>query len=358
MIKYKQLSLEERQHIFILLQEWKTKKEIAKQLSRNPSTVSREIKRNSSLISKNFNWINTKYKTSNLYHYLPDTAQNKYTNRRKIANYRTPLKNVELFHYVIEKLKQWWSPDIISWILKLEAIQKYKNLNNKLSKQYTISHETIYKFIYSKKWEELNLKQFLVRRHKRRRHYTWRKTQKLPKIPNPASILERKNYFPKLENRQEFGHFEWDSILSKRQTFSAIHTEVERKSRFIFATKIKKKTAINTEQATINIFSKFQNWIIKSITWDNWLEFANHKNVTDLTWIKIFFAEPYKSWQRWTNEHANWMIRRYFPKWTNFDEITEEELQEIVQKINNRPRKILWYKSSKEVWDEYLKSFN
>lgn len=354
MQKYFQISQEERNYIYILLKEWYSKKEIALKLNRHKSTIYRELNRNCSLISKSFNSLNEDHKLKSLYHYLPDSAQNKRDIRRKQANYRTPLKNIYLFHYVIEKLKIGWSPDIISWVLRKNALEKYINTENRLIKQNTVSHETIYKFIYTKKWEELNLKQYLVRKHKRRRKYNWRKTQQSSKIPNQISILERKKYFPKLENRQEFWHFEWDSILSVRSTFSAIHTEVERKTRYIFAKKINKKSAENVEFATIEIFQNLPKNSVKSTTWDNWTEHTNHENVTKTLNIKIFFAEPYKSWQRWTNENANWIIRRFYPKWTNFDEITNDELQEIINKINNRPRKILNYKTSQEAWDEEI----
>ena len=336
--KYNQLSLEERHTIYELLQTNQTKREIAHIINRSTSTISRELNRNKTKVRYS-------HATNPKYHYLPDSAQVIKIERRKKANYRTPLKNEVVKDFVFSHLKIWWSPDIISGVLK----NTYKT-----AKKYTISHESIYKYIYSEEWEKENLKNFLTRRHKTRRKYTWRKTQKLPKIPNRLNITERQRFFPKSETRKEFWHFEWDSILSVRKTFSAIHTEVERKTRFIFAQKINKKSAENVEYATISIFSELPKNSIKSTTWDNGTEHTNHENVAKTLQIKIFFAEPYKSWQRWTNEHANGMIRRYFPKWTNFDEITENQLQEVVQKLNNRPRKIFSYRTSQELFDEEL----
>lgn len=343
--KYSQLSQEERNTIYALLIGGFSKQKIANYLNRHPSTIWRELKRNKSLISSKYNWIPEDRKTQDLYHYLPDSAQSKRNNRRKLANYRTPLKNPTTFQYVIEKLKIWWSPDIISWVLR----NKYKN-----SCKYTISHETIYNFIYTKHWKELNLIQYLRRKHKTRRKYSGRKTQKLPKIPNPTSIHERKNIFPKSENRTEFWHFEGDSILSKRTTYSSLRTEVERKTRYVFIRKINQKTAENVEFATMKIFENLPKNSIKSTTWDNGTEHTNHEKVAQTLNIKIFFAEPYKSWQRWTNERINWMIREYFPKWTNFDKLTDEEIEQVQNIINTRPRKIFWYKSSQEMWDEEI----
>lgn len=342
--KYTQLSHQERCILYDLLQEKYTNRQIAEILERSPSTITRELKRNKTKIRYS-------HKTNLKFHYLPDSAQTLKTERRKKANYRTPLKNEIVKDFVFSKLKENWSPDIISWVLKKTYGKCQK---------YNISHETIYKFIYSEEWELQKLKYYLTRKHKTRRKYSGHKTQKLPKIPNPTSIHERKNIFPKSETRQEFWHYEGDSILSLRWTYSAIHTEVERKTRFIFAQKINKKSAENVEFATIQIFSeileKTENKnAIKSTTWDNGTEHANHEKVAKNLNIKIFFADPYKSWQRGTNEVLNGMIRRYLPKWTNFDKITQEQLQEIIDEINNRPRKIFWYKTSKEMWDEEIK---
>lgn len=345
--QYHQISQEERNEIFLLLSLWFNKKQISYKLNRHPSTITRELQRNSSLISSKFNSLPIKQPKH--YHYLPDTAQNKRNIRRKNANYRPPCKNPQTLQFVIQYLQKWWSPDIISWTLK--KLHKY-------NKSLQISHEAIYQFIYTKKWEELWLKNYLTRKHKRRKKKTWRTLHKSQKIPNRTDITERKKYFPKLEKRKEFWHFEWDSILSKRTTYSALRTETERKSRFIFCLKIPKKTAELTKLATLKIFSQLPRNSIKSTTWDNGSEHSQHEQVTEQTSIKIFFAEPYKSWQRWTNEHANGMIRRFFPKWTNFDKVTDEEIQQVVDYLNNRPRKILNYRTPKEVFQEYLNQFN
>ena len=179
---YNQLSKKERETIFLLLSLWHNKKQVADYTKRHPSTITREIKRNSTEIIHKFKWISPKRNKAEKTYYLPDTAERIKTERRKEANRRFPLKNPVTYHFIIEKLKSGWSPDIISWILKKE---------HPYNKQKQISHETIYQFIYKKENENLNLKQFLIRKHKIRRHYTWRKTQKLPKIPNRRDITER-----------------------------------------------------------------------------------------------------------------------------------------------------------------------
>ena len=354
MKQYTHLSKEARESIYWLLLEWKTKKEIALVVGRSPSTITREILRNSTLLSRNFNHLSQEEKErgrSQYYHYLPDSAQSKSDKRRKEGNWRSPLKNTFVFSYVIEHLHLWWSPDIISGNLKLLF---------PLSSQkafYSISHECIYQFIYSKKGEELELKSLLLRSHKRRRKQTGRSMRKLSKIVNRRDISLRKNDHPLCEMREEFGHFEWDSILSTRTTYSALRTEIERKSRFLFVRKIKRKNAEYTKEATIEIYRSIPKWALKSITWDNGSEHTKHEDITNILHAPIYFAEPYKSWQRWSNEHGNGMIRRFFPKGTNFDDVSDEEIQNVVNSLNNRPRKILWYQTPKQVFDSYLHSY-
>lgn len=369
---YTHLSKEERENIYKYLDEWLSQKEIALRIHRNAGTISRELSRNHSLISRSYNhlsWDEKQKRKKEIYHYLPDTAQKKSEERRRAVNWRSPLKNPEILAYTIEHMKKWWSPDIIAGTLK--------NIYPTDASMH-ISHECIYQFIYTKKWEEIPtgiynpkgeeifwLKHLLIRSHKRRKKQTGRSTRKIQKIPNRVDISQRSIDYPlcavwegtKNRVREEFGHFEWDSILSVRNTLSAIRTEVERKSRFLLVKRIPRKTADHTVQATISIYESLPFWCIKSITWDNGTEHTGHEEVTKALHVPIYFAEPYKSYQRWSNEHANGMIRRFFPKWTNFDEVSDEEIQKVVDYLNNRPRKILWYKTPKQVFDSYLTTF-
>jgi len=112
-----------------------------------------------------------------------------------------------------------------------------------------------------------------------------------------------------------------------------------------------------TVQATISMYLSLPLWSVKSTTWDNGTEHAGHEKITQELKIPIYFAEPYKSYQRWSNEHGNGMIRRFFPKWTNFDEVSDEQIQKVVDYLNNRPRKILGYKTPKQIFDSYLATF-
>lgn len=366
---YTHLSREERENIYKYLDEWISQKEIALRMQRDAGTISRELSRNHSLISRSYNHLSEcekQKRAKEIYHYLPDTAQMKSEKRRKEVNWRAPLKRPEILSHVVEHLKFGWSPDIIAGSLKL----LYPN-----DSSMHISHECIYQFIYTKLWHELGetgydgtqlwLKQYLLRAHKRRKKKTGRSLKKSSKIPNRVDISQRKIDHPlcavwegtKNLIRDEFGHFEWDSILSMKTTLSALRTELERKSRFLFVRRIPRKTTLYTVQATISIYSSLPRWAVKSTTWDNGTEHAAHEQITQQLCIPIYFAEPYKSHQRWSNEHANGMIRRFFPKGTNFDNVTDTQIQEVVDYINNRPRKILGYKTPKQVFDSYLATF-
>jgi transposase, IS30 family len=351
MKQYTHISEEERNNIYSLLLEWKNKKEIASILGRSPPTITREIHRNSTILSRSLNGI--REKKPEYYHYLPDTAQTKSEKRRKWVNWRAPLKRPAILEHVVRHLKLGWSPDIIAGDLRL--LYPWDTTMH-------ISHECIYQFIYTKLWHELWenakwLKQYLLRSHKRRKKKTGRSLTKSSKIPNRVDIFQRNIDHPFCEIRDEFGHFEWDSILSVRTTYSALRTELERKSRFLFVRRIPRKTAEYTVQATISIYSSLPKWAVKSTTWDNGTEHTWHEVVTQKLKIPIYFAEPYKSWQRWSNEHGNGIIRRFFPKGTNFDDVTDEQIQKVVDYINNRPRKILGYKTPKQVFDSYIATF-
>jgi len=122
--------------------------------------------------------------------------------------------------------------------------------------------------------------------------------------------------------------------------------------------KIARKTAILTKEAALVLYGSIPNGAVKSIAYDNGSEHTEHEAIAEALKAEIYFARPYHSWERWTNEHANGMIRRFFPKGTNFDEITDEQIQSVADYLNNRPRRILGYKTPKEVFYSCLSTFS
>jgi transposase, IS30 family len=337
MKKYTHFSDLERDQLFAHLQSGITNKaEIARRMQRDPTTIRREIKHNKTMIGIiHNNNPSTKHDPSN-YHYLPDRAHQKYLKRRKDSKQSCALKTLALYQFVIEHLQQYHSPDSIAGRAKLEGIG-------------SISHECIYQFIYSTRGKELQLYQYLTRKHKRRTSYKGRKGR-ITKIPNRIGIEMR----PKsVETRLEFGHWETDSVLGVGKK-SALNTNRERMSRYTMAAKIKRKTAKETRKALRRQFRSLPLNARRSVTADNGTEFTQHTFVTKSTGIPFYFADPYASYQRGTNENGNGLIRRFFPKKTDFDTVSHTQLQAVITWMNHRPMKCLQYKTPHEVFHEQL----
>jgi len=330
-MNYKHLSQKERDEIYDLIQQGHNKSQISRIIGRNRSTIGREMDRNSTSIERKLNNSSKKKR-----YYLPDRAQNKYKYRRKTAKTPFPLKTSWIYRYTLSKLKVGWSPQMISGRLALEYEEK-------------ISHECIYQFVYSKKGRALNLYHYLRRAHNKRRKYHGRKVKRTL-IPNRLDISLRPEV---VETREEFGHFEGDSIVGVG-TGAALHTEVERMSRKLFLRKKQRKTAQETSRIMIEIYKPLPKKARKTTTIDNGCEFTEHETVTKETGIKVYCARPYHSWERGTNENTNGLVRWYYPKKTNFNDISEEEIQKVEDAINNRPRKCLGYKTPNEVFDQLL----
>lgn len=338
MVNYKHLNKKERENIYDMLQKWYTQNEIAKELNRDKWTISRELKRNKTIIDSRINNnVQEKNKKENRY-YLPDKANKKYKNRKKKAwKKRSILKWWEVFFSVIELLRKWYSPEIISWRLKIK-------------KWIRISHEAIYQFIYNKDYRNLKLWEYLPMRRIKRKTNTWRKMNR-NNIPNRVDISERPL---EIETRNNVWHWEWDSIEWKRWTWSCLHVSVERCSRLTKIRKISRKQARLTNLAILNIFSNIPAVLRKTITFDNWSEFTSWERLKENIWIDCYFTHPYSSWEKWTVERMNWFIRRFFPKWTDFNKVTDQEIQLVEDWINNRPMACLNFSTPNEIFSQSL----
>jgi len=336
MSHYTQLSEKERGILAALLQDGKKQKEISSHLGRSPSTISRELRRNKTMIGiKNNNNPTAKKYLENSY-YFPDKAQQKYLKRRKESKQQCPLKSLDLYDYVISQLKKGNTPELISGRAKKDKVG-------------SISHECIYQFIYGKDGKHLKLWEYLPRSRKKRRKQNGRKGRR-SLIPNRIDITQR----PKeIETREEFGHWEGDSIVGLG-TGAALHTQIERKTRLIRIRKIDRKTADLTSKAMIDIFKDFPKYARRSSTEDNGSEFTKWEEVAEQMEMDIYFATPYHSWERGSNERGNGLIRRFFPKKTNFDLVSEKDIQDIEDWINNRPMKCLQYKTPLEAFQKQI----
>lgn len=326
-MKHNKLSGKERDKIALLKVSGESMSEIALKLGRSKSTIWDELNRNGTWEGGEFT-------------YEAIFAQEEYELRKSKAGRREPLKNDFVYKYTIDKLRSGWSPEQISGRLKRE----HKSDNN-----LTVSHEAIYQYVYNPKNCEERLWEYLPRHKKKRKQKGGRKVHK-SRIENRISIHLR----PKtIDQRLEFGHFEGDTVegLGHRDGF---HTEVERLSRITFAVKVKSISSEEALKAQKEIFTDLPNKARMSVTLDNGRENHLHSELKKDLGINTYFADPYSSWQRGTNEYHNGLIRRYFPKKTNLTEVTQEELNEVLWEINNRPRKVLQYQTPLEVFNYYL----
>lgn len=319
--KYNHLTVKERDLIAVRHAEGIGQEEIAKEIGRSTSTISREIKRNKS--SKGL--------------YLAAEADKQAKERNSKAHQKTRIPDKFTRNYIEEKIKQeQWTPEQIAGRLKLEHPEHY------------VSHETIYQYIYNEK-PELGL-HLPRKRYQRLSKSKLRKT-KGSKIPDRVSIKERP---PEIEERKEFGHFEADCVVSSRMGKGALLTMAERVSRYTIIAKLDEKTSSQTNLALSFALSGYPKDLLKSITYDNGLEFAGHKEVSNVYDLTSYFCEPYHSWEKGTIENRNGVIRYYFPKGTDFSKITEEQIKYVQDKINNRPMKLLGFRTPKEVHDEMV----
>lgn len=327
--KHRNLTKSER----ILIAQWirggKSNKGIAKELGRDVSTIGREIKRNSIVR------LGVDGKAVRVYE--PLHAHTKALRKRQKAwKAKHPLKNKKVFAYVLDHLRCGWSPEQISGRLKLEH-------PNDTARH--ICHETIYRFIYSVKQKDRAYWEYLRRKQVRRRKRNGRKSQRI-RIPDRISIHQRPD---EVEQRRVPGHWEGDSLIGKGHA-NGLHTEYERVTSITKFERLKRITADETLKAMKKIFDPLPDKLKKSSTVDNGSEMIKHKEAG----IKIYFADPYSAHQRGGNENANMWIRYYFPKGTDFSNISDEELKDVEWELNNRPRKRLGFKKPIEVWNEVI----
>jgi IS30 family transposase len=315
--KYSRLTINEREIILKGLSEGKTQKEIANDLGRHPSTLSREINK----IEMN--------KSS----YSPNNGQQEACKqaRKRKRKYKINTEK-KLANYIEEKLKIKWSPELISAILK-KLFPNQPHMH--------VSHETIYRYIYSTK-NKLRRQELInyLKQSRKRRKPRKRAGSKGSRIRNLTPIHERPDT---AEDREEPGHWEGDLVIGKDHK-SAIGTLVERTTRF---------TIIVTFEGTPNSLAVVRGFAAalgvlpahmkKSLTYDRGMEMAAHQYFTEITGIPVFFADAYSPWQRGTNENTNGLIRDYYPKKTDFRGIDHMKITSVASALNLRPRKVLEY---------------
>jgi IS30 family transposase len=309
-----QLTQEQRFHIHVSKSRQISVKDIAKHLGVYRSTIYRELERNS--VSGQYD---------------PKQAQILCNNRR-LHGKNVPVKMMSsLLLEIEERLKKYWSPKQISGDLK-----KNKGLS--------ISHETIYKWIWQDKKRGGSLYK-LLRHNGKKYNKRAGKTAGRGCIPNRVDISQRPS---EVEKKERIGDFEGDLIMGKQGT-GALISMVDRHSKILLLRGVNSKEAFEVRCAISEMMIPFKE-NIHTITLDNGKEFAYHTLISQALDIKIYFATPYHSWERGLNEHTNGLVRQFFPKGLDFRTLTPQDIQTVQDLINHRPREVLGFKTPHEVF--------
>ena len=332
-MQYTQLSIEEREKIQLCLWEKKSARQIAKELNRSVSTISREIKKN----------------TSHCHGYISRAAHSRALVKRKSRGRKDRLKNQQIRDYVISHLKQRWSPEQIAGRIKIDLKQ-------------TISYEAIYQFIYAQihrdgygyiKSNKEDLRYCLRRRRRRRVPHGARRCQRVLRASGLSIELR-----PKVVNeRVRVGDWESDSVMSKDNKVG-INTFVERKVGLVFITRLKDKTAESTVSAIESKTRFLPRELKQTATFDNGKENSKWDEFQQRTGITCYYAHPYCSGERGTNENTNGLIRDFYPKKTDFALVSDQQLQAVQDSLNNRPRKRLNWLTPNEAFTNELNKLN
>jgi len=322
---YQHFTSEQRNELSALLRAKLKQKDIAKQLNKHRTTIWRELRRNS--CKKRYNAHRAK----------------QITKKKRItanARFRKLENNDWLRHYVIKKIKKYWSPEQITGRLK----RKYPS-----DKTRQIGKDSIYRFVYEQRQDLV--KCLRCQKGKYRRRYGTRIREKQREKLKKKRIDKRPEI---VEARLRIGDWEGDTIIGKDRK-PAILTHTERKSGLLLADKLERATGEITKGAAIKRFAKVPQNKKSTLTYDNGTEFSEHELIEKETGITIYFAYPYHSWERGTNENTNGLLRQFFPKKSLFATITQEEIEKAVRLINNRPRKRLNYLTPYEVFNTKTK---
>jgi transposase, IS30 family len=308
-----QLTLEERERISQMRFARVSNAEIARQLDRHPTTIGRELARNSGPGQ-----------------YSAVTAQRLADARRKQRPLQRKLDRPEVNAYVRQGLARRWSPDQIAGRSKADFADRSQR----------VSPQLIYSWIEQQGAEREHWRQ-LLRRGGRRRP----KTDARGRIPGQVCIEGRPAI---VDRRERFGDWEGDTMIGGRHS-GALVTMVERKSGYLLAAKAKDRQSRRVCRKIDERLVAFPDALRRTMTFDNGKEFSQHQWLAERTGLAIYFAHPYRSWERGTIENTNGLLRQFFPKGTDFRSVSWQSLDEAEQSLNDRPRKRLGYRTPREV---------
>lgn len=314
---YRQLTDEDRIEVYAMKQAGKQQNQIAAALGVHPSTISRELTRNTGLRG-----------------YRPKQAQQKALQRRGAARKAVKM-TPQTIAYIEQKIHEQHSPEQIARRMKIDPDWQGP----------AVSHERIYQHIWQNKAAGGLLYKHLriggtKQRRKRRNSRDGRGI-----IKNRVGIEERPAI---VERKIRIGDWEGDTVVGKNHQ-GALVTLVDRKSRLTLIGRVERYTAEAVEKTVIDLMKHLPRRTY-TLTVDNGKEFAGHESLAQALQIKVYFAEPYRAWQRGLNENTNGLIRQYVPKGSDVRTLTDEEIELIVERLNNRPRKSLGFLTPNEVF--------
>lgn len=318
MLSYTHFTLSERKYLQELLSEGKSFRKIADALGRNVSSVSREVNRNRSKYPP-------KKKSNNAFNYHHWRAETLSIMRRRVQRQTALIAGTHKYNYVIAGLQSYWSPEQISERLRRDYPGEIVGVS------------TIYRYLKRNELPTVSVKKNLRRRGKRKvsRNACYNTIQ-------PERIIPQ--WPEEIRNRSRTGDWEGDTVYGGVGK-GLVLTLVDRRHRQLCAKRLLHRDALETEAAIVEALKGKK---AESISLDNGSEFSEfHKLEEDLHTL-VYFAEPHKPWQRGTNENTNDLLRFFFPKGYDFRTLTDEELQEVVELINNRPRKCLGWLTPNE----------
>ena len=314
-MKYRQITSSERYAIAALRRRGLSVREIAAELERSPSTISREVRRN----------------RNNDLRYEPFKADSRTRGRRSRSRRNSHFSRRD-WRTVERYLRKKWSPEQISCTLGKAGI-------------LSISHETIYIHIWRDRKRDGDLWKCLRQAGKKRRK-RYGSYDSRGRLAGKRHISERP---PEVETRSVIGHWEIDTVMGNDHARHCIVTIVERATGFLKIGKLERHTAAETAACCIRLISDDRDRF-KTITSDNGTEFHDYAEIEKATGVEFYFATPHHAWERGTNENTNGLIRQYLPKRTSMACVTQADCDAIAFELNSRPRKRLGYKTPKECY--------
>jgi IS30 family transposase len=318
-MRYHQLTPEERYMISALRRQGIHQAEIARNLGRHRSTISRELTRNSARYDG---------------HYRPSIAVERTSGRRSRSRKKSQFGPND-WQQVLELLHQDWSPEQISGHLRAQ-------------RTLSISHETIYRHV-----KRDRRRGGLLFKHLRFSKKRWRKLYRSRdsrgRLPGKRMIDQRP---AAIETRKQIGHWEIDTVMGRYGTKPCIVTLVERKTGYSMIGKLCARTKDAANRRILKLIKRRPE-LFETITADNGTEFHGYEDIEQVTDVQFYFARPYHAWERGTNENTNGLIRQYLPKGMSMEALTQSQCDAIADKLNNRPRKRHGYKTPAQLLDAF-----